>query len=110
MGKLGDAWKYLLPEAPVSVVFWNGKPITITPPNHVELRVEYCEPAARGNTATNVQKPARLETGIEVFYTEDIDDNDSYYAKVAPQLRAGQSIDRDIFTFTDWPILSTSVG
>jgi spermidine/putrescine transport system substrate-binding protein len=42
------------------------------------------------------------ETGIEVFYTEDIDDNDSYYAKVAPQLRAGQSIDRDIFTFTDW--------
>jgi spermidine/putrescine transport system substrate-binding protein len=42
------------------------------------------------------------QTGIEVSYTEDIDDNDSYYAKVAPQLRAGQSIDRDIFTLTDW--------
>ena len=42
------------------------------------------------------------QTGIEVSYTEDVDDNDSYYAKVAPQLRAGQSIDRDIFTLTDW--------
>ncbi|HEY0646060.1 MAG TPA: spermidine/putrescine ABC transporter substrate-binding protein [Nocardioides sp.] len=42
------------------------------------------------------------KTGIKVTYSEDIDDNDSYYAKVAPQLRAGQSIDRDIFTLTDW--------
>lgn len=42
------------------------------------------------------------ETGIDVSYSEDIEDNDSYYAKVAPQLRAGQSIDRDLFTLTDW--------
>jgi spermidine/putrescine transport system substrate-binding protein len=42
------------------------------------------------------------QTGIKVSYSEDIDDNDSYYAKVGPQLRADQSIDRDIFTFTDW--------
>ncbi len=42
------------------------------------------------------------ESGIEVSYSEDVDDNDSYYAKVGPQLRAGQSIDRDIFTLTDW--------
>jgi len=42
------------------------------------------------------------QTGIQVSYSEDVDDNDSYYAKVGPQLRAGQSIDRDIFTLTDW--------
>ena len=30
------------------------------------LRVDYTEPGARGNTATNVAKPARLETGAEV--------------------------------------------
>jgi len=42
------------------------------------------------------------QTGIEVTYSEDIEDNDSYFAKVAPQLRAGQSIDRDLFTLTDW--------
>jgi spermidine/putrescine transport system substrate-binding protein len=42
------------------------------------------------------------QTGIQVSYSEDIDDNDSYYAKIGPQLRAGQSIDRDIITMTDW--------
>ena len=38
----------------------------MTPPRHVDLIVEYCEPAARGNTATNVQKPAKMQTGCEV--------------------------------------------
>jgi len=41
-------------------------------------------------------------TGIKVTYAEEIDDNDSYFNKVAAQLRAGQSIDRDLFVFTDW--------
>lgn len=44
----------------------------------------------------------RKKSGIKVSYTEDIDDNDSYFNKIAPQLRAGQDIKRDIFTFTDW--------
>ncbi len=42
------------------------------------------------------------ESGLQVSYTEDIDDNDSYFNKIAPQLRAKQDIGRDIFTFTDW--------
>lgn len=41
-------------------------------------------------------------TGIETSYSEDIEDNDSYYAKIAPQLKADQAIDRDIITLTDW--------
>ncbi len=41
-------------------------------------------------------------TGIKVQYFEDIDDNDTYFAKIRPQLQAGQDIDRDIFTPTDW--------
>ena len=41
-------------------------------------------------------------TGIKVGYSEDVDDNDSYFNKVSPQLRARQDIDRDIFVLTDW--------
>lgn len=41
-------------------------------------------------------------SGIKVSYSEDIDDNDTYFNKIAPQLRANQSIDRDIVVFTDW--------
>ena len=42
------------------------------------------------------------KTGIKVNYTEDVDDNDTYFNKIAPQLRAHQDINRDIFCFTDW--------
>lgn len=63
---VGDAKHYLLEGMKADVVFWNGQVISVVPPRHVDLVVEYCEPAAKGNTATNVQKPAKLETGHEV--------------------------------------------
>jgi spermidine/putrescine transport system substrate-binding protein len=44
----------------------------------------------------------KKQSGLSVSYTEDVDDNDTYFNKIAPQLRAGQDIDRDIFVFTDW--------
>lgn len=42
------------------------------------------------------------KTGIHATYSEDIDDNDSYVSKVRPQLEAGQDIEKDIITLTDW--------
>ena len=48
------------------ITFWDGQPINITPPNHVRLKVTYCEPGAKGNTATNVKKPATVETDAEI--------------------------------------------
>jgi len=41
-------------------------------------------------------------TGITVNYTEDVNDNNEFYAKVRAQLESGQSIDRDIVVLTDW--------
>lgn len=63
---VGDSQNYLLEEMSCDVVFWNGTVISVDPPRQVELVVEYCEPAAKGNTATGVSKPAKLETGYEV--------------------------------------------
>ena len=42
------------------------------------------------------------KTGIKVKYLEDVNDNNSFYGKVAPLLRRGQSTDRDIVVLTDW--------
>lgn len=64
--QVDDNWKYIKEGMVCSTVLYNGNPITITPPNHVELTVEYCEPGAKGNTATNVTKPVKVETGAEV--------------------------------------------
>ena len=63
--QVGDNWKFLKEGLVCSIVLWNDNPITMTPPNHIELTVEYCEPGAKGNTATNVTKNAKLETGGE---------------------------------------------
>jgi len=63
--QVDENWKYLKESMPCSTILYNGNPITITPPNHVELKVEYCEPGAKGDTATNVTKPCKVETGAE---------------------------------------------
>lgn len=63
--QVDDNWKYLKEGMACSMILYNGNPITLTPPNHVELRVEYCEPAAKGDTATNITKPVKVETGAE---------------------------------------------
>jgi elongation factor P len=67
VGKLDESWKFLKEGTPVSIVLFNNNPITMTAPAHVELKVEYCEPGARGDTATNVTKPVKLETGAEIL-------------------------------------------
>lgn len=59
--------RFLQEGAPVGLLFWNQQLIGMTPPQQVVLEVTYTEPAARGNTATNVSKPATVETGAEVM-------------------------------------------
>ncbi len=43
--------------------FYNGNVIGAELPNHIDLEVIETDPGFRGDTATNVQKPAKLETG-----------------------------------------------
>ncbi|MEZ6060174.1 MAG: elongation factor P [Planctomycetaceae bacterium] len=62
----GDCMRFLLEGAPVGLLYWNGNLISMTPPQQVTLEVTYTEPAARGDTATNVTKGATLESGVEV--------------------------------------------
>ena len=40
--------------------------------------------------------------GIKVEYTEDVNDNNEFFAKIDEPLKRGQSIDRDIVVLTDW--------
>jgi elongation factor P len=63
--QVDEYWKYLKEQMPVSMVLFNGNPITITPPSHVNLKVVETEPGVKGDTATSVTKPAKVETGGE---------------------------------------------
>ncbi|MBI4911503.1 MAG: elongation factor P [Acidobacteria bacterium] len=64
---MGNAAGFLTEGLVIQIQKFNGNPIGLQLPPHVELAVTYTEPGARGDTASgNVTKPARLETGIEV--------------------------------------------
>ncbi len=63
---LGDCVDYLIPQLKVTVVFYDGKPISVEPPQTVDMKVIETEPGIKGATVSNVQKPAKTETGLVV--------------------------------------------
>ena len=61
-----DALPYLEPSSTVQVLEVDGKPSGVQLPSSVELAVAETEPGVRGDTVSNVTKPATLETGAVV--------------------------------------------
>lgn len=63
---LGDSMSYVLPNTKIDVAFVDERPISVELPQKVTLKVVETEPAIKNATATNVLKPATLETGLQV--------------------------------------------
>lgn len=63
---LGDNFKFVKENMICRILSFKGKVFGVEPPTFVELTVTATEPGVRGDTATNVTKPATLETGAEI--------------------------------------------
>ena len=63
---LGDGFKFVKENTMCKLVSYKGSVFTVEVPNFVELVVTETEPGVKGDTATNVTKPATLETGAVV--------------------------------------------
>lgn len=63
---VGDAAQWLKEQDTVIVTLYNGHPLGVTPPNHVELEIIETDPGIRGDTAQGGSKPAKLSTGAVV--------------------------------------------
>jgi elongation factor P len=63
---LGDSSEYLTENLGVDVLYAEGKPVEIELPSSVVLKVVEAAEGVRGDSATNVQKRAKLETGKTV--------------------------------------------
>ena len=61
-----DAKLWLKEQDKCIVTLWNGAPLTVTPPNFVELAVAETDPGLKGDTAQGGTKPATLSTGAVV--------------------------------------------
>lgn len=68
----------------------NETPLTAELPQHIILEVSYTEPGVRGDTATNVTKPATVETGAEIRVPIFINQGD----KVKIDTKTGNYLER----------------
>ena len=63
---VGDAKQWLKEQDPCEVTLYNGTPLSVAPPNFVELEIVETDPGLKGDTAQGGSKPATLSTGAVV--------------------------------------------
>ncbi len=88
--KLGDNFKFVKENTDVKLLSYKGVVFGVEPPFFIELQVTATEPGVRGDTATNVTKPATLETGAEVRVPIFINEGDM----IRVDTRTGEYMER----------------
>ncbi len=85
-----DDMKFVPPNGDVQVTLLDDKPIAIELPASVTLEIVDSEPSIRGDTATNVTKKAKCQTGLEIKVPQFIEVGE----KVKVDTRSGEFISR----------------
>jgi len=63
---IGKDKDLLLDNIDCTVLFFNDRPVGVNLPTFILVEITGADPAVKGDTATNVTKPATIETGAEV--------------------------------------------
>ena len=87
---LTDSFRFVKENMSCTVMSYKGKVFSVEPPNFVELEVTETDPGFKGDTATNVTKPATVETGAEVKVPLFINPGD----RIKIDTRSGEYLER----------------
>ena len=87
---LGDQRYFLLEDLECNVLFHNGRAVSVELPAFVIKEIIETEPGVRGDTATNVVKPAKIDTGYEIGVPIFINEGDH----VRIDTRTGKYVER----------------
>jgi len=87
---VSDALPYIPLNSRVNLTFHEGNPISVELPASVVLEVTETDPGLKGNSVTNVYKPAKLETGLEIKVPMFIHPGE----KVKVDTRSGKFLER----------------
>jgi len=87
---VGDRKWYLLDNEEYHVLFLDNEVIDVDLPASVILEVVQTEPSVRGDTVSNITKPAKLQTGLEVKVPPFVKEGD----KVKVDTRTGAYLER----------------
>jgi elongation factor P len=85
-----ESIQFLKENTVCNVLFFNGRPIGISLPNFVDLRIIKTDPWVKGDTAAGSTKPATLETGFFVQVPPFVDEGEL----VRIDTRTGQYVER----------------
>lgn len=88
--KVEEAIKFLKENMFAVIKFYKGEAFSVEAPNFVELVITETEPGLKGNTATNVLKPATVETGAIVNVPLFVNEGD----KIRIDTRTGEYMER----------------
>ncbi len=83
---VGDDAGFLQDGAEVVVTLFRGDPVSVALPSHIIVEITETEPGVKGDTATNVTKPATIATGATVQVPLFIGEGD--WVKVDTRTRA----------------------
>ncbi len=87
---LGDFKWYLMENAEYTVLLYEGRPLSVELPASVVLTVTEAEPAVKGDSVSNIMKPATLETGLQIRVPLFVKEGD----KIRIDTRTGEYIER----------------
>ncbi|NLO45349.1 MAG: elongation factor P [Clostridiales bacterium] len=88
--ELPDNFKFVKENFPCRILSYKGNVFGVEPPTTVTLRVTKTDPGFRGDTATNVTKPAILETDAEIKVPLFIDEGE----EIIIDTRTGEYVSR----------------
>ena len=87
---LDDSFRFIKENTMCKLMSYKGKVFGVETPNFVELEVIKADPGVKGDTATNVTKPATVETGTEVKVPLFINEGD----RIQIDTRTGEYLGR----------------
>ena len=87
---LDDGFRFVKENDTCTVLSYKGNVFGVEAPNFVDLVITKAEPGVKGDTATNVTKPAIVETGAEVKVPLFINEGD----KITIDTRTGEYLSR----------------
>lgn len=87
---MGGAEKFLLDNMTCQIMVWEGRVLEVEPPTFVDLLITEAPPGVKGDTATNVLRPAVLETGAEVQIPLFIEEG----TRIKVDTRTGEYVER----------------
>ena len=89
-GQLGDSVRMLKENIVCDVLLFKGRPIGVSLPNFIDMRVVKADPWVKGDTASGSSKPAEMETGLVVQVPPFIEEGEM----IRIDTRTGQYVER----------------